>query len=221
MKPVDKFGNPIYAKTYEMMLGFGCLLTKHGYVESFEKPNLFYRKAEDGTVYFADMRGTDIVAIWEDPSPLFYAQFPDNMPYWQRSRLASMEFSDLEICRLSFEFDPEEYCIVANDLGIYMSNSSLGWCDWCGKDFQRDGHFCCAECEQAHNDYYTKMLIEHCKICNKELGDKEEIRHHVNYKENITISICRSCHLKIHRGKSLSDYIPVDAPQKPKYLLSM
>ena len=87
MKPVDKFGNPIYSKAYEMMLGFGRLLTKHGYVESFKKPNLFYRKAEDGTVYFADMRGTDIVAIWEDPSPLFYWKFTEHVPEWKQRRL--------------------------------------------------------------------------------------------------------------------------------------
>jgi hypothetical protein len=211
-------GTTIYKKeVYTTLCNNIVVLKQNGCRESVKKPSLYYHKGRKGEVYFADMRGTDMVDIWEDPCPLFYVKFPYNMPYWQRSRLASMEFRGLKICRLATDFDSEEYCVVAVDLGVYMSDSSLGWCDWCSKDFQGDGHFCCAECEQAYDDCHA----ERCRICNKKLEYNEGVWHHLNYKEDITILICRSCHLKVHRGKSLNGYTPVDVPQKPKYLSSM
>ena len=64
MKPVDKFGRKIYSKTFRILLFYGKLLEEAGYRESKKKPNLFYRKTED-VIFFADMRGTDEVPIWE------------------------------------------------------------------------------------------------------------------------------------------------------------
>jgi len=194
-------------------------LKANGYKESIKKPSLFYRKGQHEEIYFADLRGNDMVAIWEDTSPLFYVQFPvDKIPYWQRSRLASQEFTRLKICHLSMEFDPTDYCIVSDELEVYMSNSSLGYCSWCGKDIQSDDEFCSPECEAAFDEHYA----EKCQICNKIIDRSEEqIQHHLSYEKERIILVCRSCHSKIHRGKSLEAYKPKDAPQKPKYLLDM
>jgi hypothetical protein len=116
MEPFDKFGNQIYPKTYNKMLGYARVLKAHGFTESLKKPNLFYRKDvervfkqdfEGGVditqvVFFADMRGTDVVPIWEDSSPLLYARFRDDMLEWQRRRLLEEEYFELAICRFSF-----------------------------------------------------------------------------------------------------------------------
>jgi len=193
------------------------VLKRNGYKESTGKPLLYYRRGQSGEAYFADMRGTDIVPIWSDPCPLFYAQFPDKMPYWKRSRLASIEFEKLKICRLSNEFDSTDYCINSKELGVYMSKSSMGYCIYCGKDIQDNREYCDLTC--ALEDHLC--FVSRCRICNRPLDCDNEIEHHLDYEHDITIMICRSCHLKIHRGKSLSEYLPVDAPQKPQYLLSM
>jgi len=203
MKPVDKFGNPIYSKTYETMLGFGRLLTKHGYVESFKKPNLFYRKAEDGTVYFADMRGTDIVAIWEDPSPLFYWKFPEHVPEWKQRRLIKRELEELPILRLSFyeECEPD---------GLMFGEAGDGYCLVCGKDFQDEGNFCSALCKEAFADLGKDV----CRVCGKLMDYGEAIRHHLEYADEKTIIVCRSCHSKIHRGSKLPKLKPLDSREK-------
>ena len=57
-----------------------------------------------------------------------------------------------------------------------------------------------------------------CAICGKKLDWKEEIGHHLNYAEAIKITVCRSCHSKIHLSKDEEyiEYRPVDKRPKPK-----
>jgi hypothetical protein len=72
MKAEDKFGRRIYPKTFLILKKYGEILAELGWEESRSKPNLFY-KMFDEIMVFADMRGTEIVPIWEDPCPLMYA----------------------------------------------------------------------------------------------------------------------------------------------------
>jgi len=72
MKPEDKFGRRIYPKTFLILQKYGNILTELGWKESKNKPNLFYKEFDE-IIVFADMRGTEIVPIWEDPCPLIYA----------------------------------------------------------------------------------------------------------------------------------------------------
>ena len=140
MEPIDKFGNEIYSKTYNRMLGYSRVLTRRGYFESTNKPNLFYKKDDDNNViFFADMRGTEEVPIWEDSSPLFYAKFLNEIPQWKKKRLLEKEFFEVAICRLSFydECEPD---------GWVFSEGGNGYCIICGKDFQSDGLYC-SECQ--------------------------------------------------------------------------
>ncbi|MBU1449190.1 HNH endonuclease [Patescibacteria group bacterium] len=208
MKPIDKFGNKIYPQTYNKMLGYSGVLKSHHYTESLRKPNLFYK--HDGqahfyskqytiVTFFADMRGTKEVAIWEDPSPLFYAQFTNSPPQWLQRRLAFTEFNELRICHLSFydECEPD---------GLMFGEGGDGHCIVCGKDFQAEGLYCSPQCQEADKDLGKVK----CRVCGKVLEYNQVIEHHLEYAENKTILVCRSCHLKIHRGAKLPRLKPID-----------
>lgn len=83
MKPIDKLGRPIYGRTWERITNLGRLLVQAGYEEHGAKPNLFVRRDHvDGMEcrFYADLRGTDVVPIWEDSNPLFYAFFRPDPP---------------------------------------------------------------------------------------------------------------------------------------------
>ena len=71
MKPIDKFGNPIFSNKFNILLNNGSKLQKIKYLESVNSPNLFYKKGID-IMFFCDMRGTREVPIWQDTTPLFY-----------------------------------------------------------------------------------------------------------------------------------------------------
>lgn len=67
----DKFGNVIYSSKFSKLKENEKVLLANGYFESTNKLNLFYKKNPQGWFY-ADMRGTEEVPIWEDTRPLFY-----------------------------------------------------------------------------------------------------------------------------------------------------
>lgn len=110
MKPVDKFGRPIYQHIFRKLQEYGKLLELYGYRESIQKPNLFYRTCGI-VIFYADMRGTEIVPIWENPSPLFYWNWRKaNLDAEIRSRTVLIEclrISKMNV-RLSFECDEYE-----------------------------------------------------------------------------------------------------------------
>jgi hypothetical protein len=199
MKPIDKFGRPIYSRTYEKMMGFARVLVAHGYKESLKKTNLFYKNEIkeyfDGgwkrvnITFFADMRGVGYSTLWEDASPLFYVKANRIVSGWVECRLAKEEFREIKICRSSFDLmGGDGYCIV------------------CGKDFGSDGFYCSEQCERA--DGYL-MGVSKCRVCGKELDD-DFVSHHLSYGENKKIIVCRSCHGKIHMGNKFVGLKPVD-----------
>jgi hypothetical protein len=142
MKNIDKFGKPIFGNTYKKMLEYGRILTDKGYKESKNKPNLFYKKTSEA-VFFADMRGTDVVSIWEDSSPLLYATFNDGLPRWKQKSLLKQEGHNISISRFSFyeECEPE---------GLLFGDGGDGYCLNCGKDFKDDSEFCSSTCEEEY-----------------------------------------------------------------------
>jgi hypothetical protein len=197
MQPIDKFGNKIYENTYNKMLHFGDILLRFGYKESRNKANLFFKKSGQDFVFFADMRGTDTISIWEDPSPLLYATYPESMPKWERRRVMEQEHASLGIGRFSFydECEPD---------GLFFGQGGDGYCIVCHKDFGSEGLFCSTRCEQAYED----MGKERCSVCGKELPYDKLIQHHIDYPENKTITVCRSCHSRIHKSSSFKNLKP-------------
>jgi hypothetical protein len=77
VKAVDKFDRKISEKTFMEIEKTGEKLCEIGYVESSGKSNLF--RLFDGKItFFADLRGTRVVPIWEDSRPLIYWHVNDN-----------------------------------------------------------------------------------------------------------------------------------------------
>jgi len=218
MKPVDKFGNPIYGRTFQRMLRIGEFLTKCGYRESENKPNLFYLHKtliacgrSWKAICFADMRGTDIIKIWEETEPLFYVG-PENTPRWLKNRVHLEETERFKAAdvpyRLSYEaemFDDESMLRASEsdlaELG-YVDVSSLsdlmeaenGICVVCGKDFCDDGLFCSEDCKEVfkkqakeeEEKQYREAIDQwpRCDACNVRVYTVEDsiwIEHHKEY----------------------------------------
>jgi len=109
VEPRDKFGRPIYPHVYAKMKQYGEDLLRAGYREAAKKPNLFHFWAGP-VVFFADMRGTMMVPIWEDMTPLLYWSFRTSLPLRARQICVYIEWRRLLALgvhpRLSFECNP-------------------------------------------------------------------------------------------------------------------
>lgn len=213
---------------FEVLLRIGKRLTKLGYRESSKKANLFYRKTPDGDVFFADMRGTEEVPIWEEPRPLFYWRISSTDRRWLTTRIIKQEFKRLTdgkcYPRLSFyeDMDPDgplsglHYEYAA---GLFRDETQDGYCKECGKDFQEDGLYCSQDCKakaqkKEENEHYKRayaqLLRERqaitCSLCGRHpnIVDEETleqfIEHHTSYEPEQTITLCRSCHQKLHKS---------------------
>lgn len=119
-----------------------------------------------------------------------------------RSAAREQEYRALRICRLSFyeECEPE---------GLMFGEGGDGYCVVCGKDFQDEGLFCSKQCEEAYGDFGKTR----CQVCGKELTWDQALEHHLSYDDDKTITVCRSCHLNIHRGSKLPRLKPQDIPK--------
>lgn len=218
MIPKDKFGNTVYPHVFAVLTKYGSLLESTGWRESKNKPNLFW-KSFKGVSVFADMRGTDIVKIWEAPCPMIYA-FSEETADWKKRRAirhATEECDALGVpYRFSFydEYEPDGLMFGDDD------ELPDGSCKLCHEEMDEDGLFCSDKCEQTYKELEsfreeasnTKVK---CSICGCELSifSKNSIRHHVDYDKDKTIWVCRSCHRKIHANKIKH---PNLAPDKPK-----
>lgn len=235
MKAVDKFGREIYPKTFRKMQQFGKNLETQGYKESQQKPNLFY-KPDTFCVFFADMRGTDIISMWDDPSPLLYWNFIKECPEWQKRRIIKSEMGRLEKVgcpvRLSFyeECEPD---------GLMFNAEEDGYCKYCGKDFQDSGLYCSEECKLNARRKDLRGFADEspiCQACKRKIIDDKtiydeimkllpgmkdrivssrKVEHHTSYKEDITMTVCGQCHAKIHH-REWCEYTPVDSPSPEK-----
>ena len=233
MIPQDKFGRQIYPKLFKVLQESGRLLEGAGYTESTRKANLFFRKIKKA-VFFADLRGTEDVPIWEDTRPLFYWRFEDDVPNWQRRRLIKNELRKLfkNKCpsRLSFyiysahEFESTSVHIDDGQ-GVYIWND--GFCMVCKKDFGGEGSFCSEDCRVRYESSLRKEckvckvvvhswdewdsvepLSELCPVCGENMCIHTSIEHHVSYFPERTIFVHRGCHNRIHRTNHFSQLKP-------------
>lgn len=240
MEPIDKFGNEIFPKTFTKMEKNARILLKNGYLESKKKPpNLFLKRNPQG-IFYANMRGTKEIPIWENTRPLFHWRFWQNIPKWERRRLIKEELKSLFKsgcpCRLSFELHHNEdfentSASIDEEKGLFDWDD--GYCTICGKDFQDEGSYCSKKCEV---DDILKMSPQ-CEACGKYIlsdrkwkditeycPDKSQIthsiidEHHINYKEDETVVLCRSCHIKIHKTSYRNDLKPTDKKLKQNKL---
>lgn len=202
MIPQDKFGRIILPSKFLKLKKNEAVLLARGYREHDRKPNLFCREIHRGR-FFADMQGTEGVPIWEDTRPLFYWNFNQRKPKWERRRLIRRELIDLRAagcsCRLSFYalFRTEELSSVSTEVdeenGVYIWDD--GYCRFCKKDFFNEGTFCSRECE-AHYDNTLKIP---CAACDEKIPLFKEVRHHVSYVPEKIVFVHAGCHNVIHK----------------------
>lgn len=215
----DKFGNPIYNHVYAKLCVIGMRLEKLGYDESTKKPNLFYKKL-DGVVFFADMRGTMEVPIWEDPSPLFYYK-GDAL----KNRAIIIEEWKILIengCRPRISFEADEQYMFDRIEGLDAFRLVNEVCEFCREKYyveekDRQG-YCSDECQQKAHDGYIKVEWKcaeseakkiscagcgrHPKIQKNEYGYPQLETfdsHHTNYLTDKKVKVCKQCHGKITR----------------------
>lgn len=178
------------------------ILLRNGYKEATNKKNLFYKNNKLGC-FFANLRGTSMVPIWQDSRPLFHWQLKKEAPNWQKRRAIKQElkflFNEGCVCRLSYEFpignEEFEGTLVAHheDDGWFIWDD--GYCQYCGKDFQGEGSYCSTECEAK----YWDALKKPCLVCNEKMDFNTGIRHHVSYLPEKIIIVHIGCHNKIHK----------------------
>ena len=180
----DRFGNELYPGLRSRLWRYGAALERIGFKQSNEKPYLFRMPGSVGVV-FADLGGTEVIPIWEDDSAYIHGKL--ECPDWRKRQIIKKvrehcHQADVPT-RLSFyeENDPE---------GLFFAEYDKpdGFCKVCGS--QLDGpSLQCDACKPQ------------CAACGDYFPLDQLIQHHVTYEPEELVSVCRSCHLVIHRGK--------------------
>ena len=209
----DKSGKNIYPSVFNKIQKNGTILIKCGYTESVAKPNLFYKKISDG-IFFADMRGTEEVPIWESTAPAFWGNLDKNIEKWNKRRILLVEIKHLAKegckCRVHFYFgdsDPFEkwhgqFIFADENTGHY--EWPAGYCAICNKDFQNEGLTCSNDCKEKFLD----SISEKCIACKKRINCGEEVYHHTSYFPERKVPVHKNCHQKIHRTEEYLDLKP-------------
>lgn len=221
MKPVNVDGRPIFQHIYRKIVAIGERLVEMDWKESYNKPNLFYKKFGEVMV-FADMRGTEIIPIWEAPHPLIYAGRGE--ADWKRRYAINQTTDELYSREIEYRFSFPD---LHEPDGLFFGPEEElpdGSCKMCNKEIKdperEGGLFCTDHCEKAFAQLMElrREESEHdvkCALCGKPLGkwDNDTILHHITYEpEEKTIHVCRSCHMKIH---SNFEKYPDLAPKRP------
>lgn len=148
MKPIDKKGRPIYAHIFAVLKKYGRKLDELHWIESVYKPNLF-RKSFGDVLIFADMRGTEVIPIWQEPYPLIYVD--DKCPEdWKMRRALRKAIEELEGVGIPHRFSFYDECESEDVFSGYDVDFPDGLCRNCGKEFDADGLFCSEDCEKNH-----------------------------------------------------------------------
>ena len=190
-------------------------LLRNGYKEAKNKKNLFYKKNELGC-FFADIRGTSMVPIWQDSRPLLYYSFKKKGLNWKKRRLVKQELKNLFkkgcVCRLSYEFPLENEEFEGTEVAFHEDDGWYVWddgyCWYCGKDFQDEGSFCSTECEEK----FEEGLKEACPVCNEKMDFLTGIKHHISYFPEKIVFVHVACHNKIHKT-NLYPYLQPNAEE--------
>lgn len=201
VRPEDKFGDRIPRPVFNKLCEYGARLKQIDYQESQSKPNLFYYSPTGGVTFFMDMRGTHIQRIRTSPTPLFYWNFELTMADWAKRRMLKAERERLLEHRIPFRRAHWE-----SDRGERLEGPFMwpdGYCQSCGKDIRSNDRFCSTDCERDHSP------DSFCEACDERLSNETKVWHHVSYFPEETVTVCRSCHNKIHMDSSfLSDLTP-------------
>lgn len=227
MKPVDRFGNQIPLKLFAQLKVYGEALESMDWRESSKTPNRFYKDIF-GIRTFADLNGTRESSILDDSRIYLWVYKEDNLdwkeknPDWVLRRALLIARNELQIhdIPLPTRFNFYEECEPGGlFFGTQFQMVPKGLCNLCGEILNKESLFCSEKCEKAYIQLVEMQKEEmeqskKCALCNKFLTyfPEDTIVHHVSYKPEKTIVVCRSCHSKIH---SNHDKYPDLAPNLP------
>ncbi len=203
--------NSALHQIYTELIETSKKLMEMGYEESYRKPNLFYYKHKDATFY-ADLRGSEVVAIYENTRPLIYWR-SDN-PDLGNSELLEIVLEHFEelgkYCiesRLSFYelFEPgslifdnyntiEKY--LENKFGLpkILTGGHLldfydqnGKCHTCNKKLNKPGFFCSEECKLKYIRRYIARVLSNspkfCYLCGSRVLDSSTFEEFKQYMD--------------------------------------
>ncbi len=172
MQPIDLKGRQIFPNCYIKLVRIGKILEGMGWRESKKTPNLFYKEFADLMV-FADMRGTEIVPIWEDSCPMIYVHQGEQWMRRRSNKLAQNELDQAKIpYRYSYYDECEEGGLIFGDINWdykYPTVFANGFCNLpsCNKMLDGPDFFCSEECERAYDELKQRELrIEYAKEIN-------------------------------------------------------
>jgi hypothetical protein len=152
---IDKFGRTIYPGVFSKMNEIGHELEGLGYSESFKKPNLFWKSFGKEFTAFADMRGTAMIPIWEDPTPLLYIQSKQNAPPWLCRKFFHIVTKELGSQRIPYR---ESYELLVEGESHLDDEQPHGFCRWCGGELFSGSLFCDTQCENAFMEMEKKIV---------------------------------------------------------------
>ena len=158
MKPIDIKGRQIYSRVFSVLQKHGDKMLTLKWTESQSKPNLFY-KTYDGIVVFADMRGTEIISIWDEPYPHVYDNETSEED-WKRRRAINKALAELDSVGIPHRFSFYEECEPDGLFFGYSEDMADGTCKVCRKEFDHNGLFCSDGCEKIRNDEEKKRMEE-------------------------------------------------------------
>lgn len=159
MKPVDIKGRPIYSRIFGVLQKYGEKMVALHWSESYNKPNLFYKSFNEIMV-FADMRGTEIVPIWDEPYPYIYDNGKSEEE-WKRRRSINKAIAELNSVNIPHRFSFYEDC---EPDGLFFGDEqdlADGICKMCKKEFDHSGLFCSEECEKNQLEKEKKAEEEY------------------------------------------------------------
>jgi hypothetical protein len=198
---IDRQGREIYNSVRGRLWRYGEALVRLGFRQADVKPYLFSLLGSKGVV-FADFGGTDVIPIWEDNSAYIYWQL--DCPDWQKRQIITRvrrRCGDADVpTRLSFyeEMEPDGLFFAAEE-------KPNGFCKSCGAELAGPW-LQCGSCTQA----LAGMPRPKCEACGDYFPAEQMVRHHISYEPEELVTVCRSCHLLIHRGRKYTHLRPVD-----------
>lgn len=195
------------------------ILKIFGYQRSNKKSHLFFKKMGP-LIFFVDLRfkynfsDTYYTSFFTKPiEKTHFKSFHDMSEDgfliisgdWKLNRLIKQEYNRLILAGVNADWTDE---------GSWSDVDIDGYCANCGKDHQTYSVFCSNDCEVGFCLKNGKM--KRCVICDIPFYTKDLVEHHLCYKTDTTIKICKSCHAKVHHSNdsTCTKYQPID--KRPK-----
>ena len=221
----NRYGRRMYPRVASRVWKIGRGLEAAGFRQARSKPWLFIREFQQGPV-FANLGSTTEVPIWEDASAMIHDQL--RAPDWLRRKILRTVEEELTEHEIPFRYS---FYATSEPGGLWVGPLDEsqepfdpehnfappdGRCHRCGCDLLTEDIWC-EDCrgkrglELWENEQSARIP---CEVCGDRVPTGYLVVHHVSYgPPEVTVTVCRSCHQQIHRGKLRPDLKPALTPK--------